>query len=620
MLSMAVAGTTVAQYKADGLSSIPLKHRVKERIDLNENVNARGVVGGNGALWSDDMSDPNTWVADYDPTTCDIMWEVGPGVEVQGALSAPYGNIQSTTADNGFAMIDSDFYGGASAGTCVEDSWIQTADSIDLTGYDRVVLEFETWYRRYNYEKPYVVISTDGVTWPELTPDTDISGMPNVFDIWPDFPDVTSLDNNPTLVRLNISDVAGNQPKVWIRFHWTGTWGYAWFVDDVRIVEQPANDLVVESAYITHNGSGDEYGRIPQSQLLNSYDVGGEFLNFGFEDQSNVVATFDVQNSGSSVMTATANITTAMSDSTYFIDETATPSSALGLGLYECSLVIESDEEQAGTGTFGNNTYLRNFEVTEDRYSLDGIGIHPNGYENLGTIGTASFEDGADGFMLLTYYDVSQEVAIMGLEIALASTTEPGGGIIAAIHDTTDVLADDVTNPLTDSELLDITQAHVDAGLVTVMFDEPFVASPGAYYAGIEMFSGGNENDIRVLNDLTVPQPALSSLIYIEDDQVYTNGNAVAVRLITADNVSVFEREKLEGVSVYPNPATEVVNVKFDNAGTYTIDVFNVLGELVQSQQVQNNVTISTSEFKSGVYMVSISNETSVYTERLIVQ
>lgn len=618
MLSMAVAGTTVAQYKADGLSSIPLKHRVKERIDQHENSDSRGVAGG-GALWSDDMSDPDTWVADYDPTTCDIMWEVGPGVEVQGALSAPYGNIQSTTADNGFAMIDSDFYGGASAGTCVEDSWIQTADSIDLTGYDRVVLEFETWYRRYNYEKPYVVISTDGVTWPELTPDTDISGMPNVFDIWPDFPDVTSLDNNPTLIRLNISDVAGDQPKVWIRFHWTGTWGYAWFVDDVRIVEQPANDLVVESAYITHNGSGDEYGRIPQSQLLSSYEVGGEFLNFGFEDQNNVVATFDVQSGGSSVMSATANITTAMSDSSYLVEETATPSAALGLGLYECSLVIESDEEQAGSGTFGNNTYLRNFEVTEDRYSLDGLGIHPNGYENVGTIGTASFEDGADGFMLLTYYDISQEVAIMGLEIALGSTTEPGGGIIAAIHDTTDVLADDVTNPLTDSELLDITQAHVDAGLVTVMFDEPFVASPGAYYAGIEMFSGGNENDIRVLNDLTVPQPALSSLIYIEDDQVYTNGNAVAVRLITADNVSISERDKLDGVSVYPNPATDVVNVKFENSDNYTIDVFNVLGELVQSQQVQNNITMSTSEFKSGVYMISISNETSIYTERLII-
>ena len=31
--------------------------------------------------------------------------------------------------------------------------------------------------------------------------------------------------------------IAANESQVWVRFHWTGTWGYAWFVDDVSIVE-----------------------------------------------------------------------------------------------------------------------------------------------------------------------------------------------------------------------------------------------------------------------------------------------------------------------------------------------------------------------------------------------
>jgi hypothetical protein len=618
VLGSLMVGTVSAQSKADGIDQIPLKHKLKSRIDNQSESTSRGL---GGAIWSDDMSDPNTWVADYDPTTCDIMWEVGPGVSVQGALSAPYGDIQSTTASNGFAMIDSDFYGGASAGTCVEDSWIQTADSIDLSNYDRVVLEFETWYRRYNYEKPYVVISTDGVTWPELTPDTDISGMPNVFDIWPDFPDVTSLDNNPTLVRLNISEVAGNQPKVWIRFHWTGTWGYAWFVDDVRVVEQPANDLVAESAFMTHNGSGDEYGRIPQSQLLSTLNVGGEFLNFGFDDQNNVTADFDISTNGNSVTSVSSNYTLAMADSSYTMDEIATPPAQLEVGLYECSLVVESDEEAMGAGTFGNNTYLRNFEVTTDRYSLDGLGNHPAGYENTGILSTASFQDAADGFMLFTYYDISQEVAIMGLEVVIDDGTVPGGTIIGSIHDTTDVFLDEVNSPFEESDIVDVTQEHVDAGVITIMFEEPFVAEPNGFFAGIEMFSNDNENDIRVIDDLTVPQPAVSSMIYTPDDQtVYSNGNAAAIRLITADNVSVGELGKLEGVNVFPNPSNGIVSVRFTENRNYTIEVFNVLGKSVHSKVVNANTDLDLSALSAGAYMLAVTAENARFNERLILE
>ena len=31
---------------------------------------------------------------------------------------------------------------------------------------------------------------------------------------------------------------------IYVRFHWTGTWGYAWFVDDFAIAETPDNLVV----------------------------------------------------------------------------------------------------------------------------------------------------------------------------------------------------------------------------------------------------------------------------------------------------------------------------------------------------------------------------------------
>ena len=620
MLTLAVAGgSAFAQSKTDTENvATSLKNRVAQRIDLKD-VRAEFNRGGGSALWEDDFSTPATWTTGFDATACDLEWEIGVGLSAEGPAAIE--TIVSTTAANGFAMVDSDEYGGETGGTCVEDSWIQTADSIDLTGYTNVVLEFETWYRRWNYERPVVVISTDGVTWPELTPDTDISGMPNVFDLWPDFEDATSLDQNPTLMRVNISAVAGNQPKVWVRFHWTGTWGYTWFIDDVRIVEQPANDLVTNTAYISHNGTGDEYGRIPQSQLLSDFAVGGQFYNFGYTDQNNVVATLDVvDGSAASVFGATTNVSVAYVDSTYDMDETVTPSSALAIDTYEGSLTVVSDEEGTGAGTFGNNTYLRNFEVTVGKYSLDGIDVHPAGYENVGSIGTNSFADAEDGFMMLVLYDVSQTVAFMGVEILLSSATVPGGTIIVALHDTADVFADDVTLPLEQTDVIDVTQAHVDAGMITAMFDVPFEAEPNAYFASVEMFSNVSANDIRILNDLTVPQPATSSMIFIPNDAVYTNGNAAGIRLITADNVGIGETAELSGISIYPNPTEGVIRINIEETATYNIDVVNVLGEVVYTSTVSSNTSFDLNDFGAGVYVVRVSTEEAAYTERVIVQ
>lgn len=617
-LSLIVAsGVAFSQSKTEGINSNNVKTRKAACIDVAE-MNAER-AGGSPAIWSDDFSVPSNWTTDYDPTTCDLEWEVGTGLSAGGP--AAIATIESTTAANGFAMIDSDEYGGETGGTCVEDSWLQTASSIDLSGYSNVVLEFETWYRRWNYEACYVVVSTDGVTWPELTPDTDISGMNNVWNVFPDLADATSLSSNPTLIRLNISAAAGNQSQVWIRFHWTGTWGYTWFVDDVKLIEQPANDLVVNSAFISNTNDGNEFGRIPASQLGTDFNVGGEFYNFGYLDQSNVEATFDLVNSSAtSVLSSSTSFATAAVDQTYNVDEYPSTSSVLPIGLYEGTFTVTSDAEGSGSGTFGNNSYLRNLEVTEGLYSQDGFGNHPAGYQNVGSLGTNSFTDAADGFMMLAYYPVNQELAIEGVEILLSSATVPGGTIIVSLHDTADVFADDVTLVLEQTDVIDITQADVDAGGKTVLFAQPYEAQPGGYFASVEMFSNTNANDIRILDDLTVPQPSWSTMIYIPNDQVYTNGNAAAIRLLTSDNVGIGESQSLAGVSVYPNPTEGLVRVGVATAGTYTVDVVNVLGEQVSTSTISMSTSFDLSQFGTGMYLVRVSNGEASHIERVVVK
>ncbi|TNF30545.1 MAG: T9SS type A sorting domain-containing protein, partial [Bacteroidetes bacterium] len=267
-----------------------------------------------------------------------------------------------------------------------------------------------------------------------------------------------------------------------------------------------------------------------------------------------------------------------------------------------------------------NNTYLRNFAVTEDRYAIDGIGVHPSENLNVGSLGTNSFSDAADGFMLMSYYDISQTVAIMGVEILLSSATVPGGSIIVALHDTADVFADDVTIPLEQTDVIDVLQSDVDAGVMTIMFEEPFEAEPNAYFASVEMFSNSNASDIRILNDLTVPQPFYSTMIYIPNDQVYSNGNAAAIRLITADNVGITETAVLEGVSVFPNPSEGLIQINVKDQGVYNVEVVNVLGETIYVGAMNGNTSVDLSSYTAGVYMVRVSTEKAAYTERVIVK
>lgn len=593
-----------------------LKHAVAPRIDIEVHTDINASRSG-GSIWEDDFSTPGNWVTGYDATACDIEWEIGTGLSTGGG--APIATILSTTAANGFAMIDSDEYGGANGGTCVEDSWFTTANSINLSAYSNVVVEFETWYRRWNYELPYLVISTDGVTWPDLTPDTDISGMPNVFNVWPGFPDATSLAQNPTVMTVDISDVAGNQPQVWIRFHWTGTWGYAWFVDDVKILEQPANDLASTSAYISHDGTGNEYGRIPQSQLLSDFYVGGSFDNIGSAVQNNVVAIMSFEGPSGLFMEQT-NFAQAPAGSTNFMDEIITVTQLpLDTGLYEGTFGVVSDEEGILAPTFGNNTYERNFSVTENAYTLDGLGVHPAGSEVLEALGTASFTGGDDGLMIFTYYSFTQTTNIVGIQILLANGTVPGGNMFVSVHDTTDILTTgDVYNPLVQTTAT-VTQLDIDNGFVFVLL--PFTTGVGAFYIGVELFSNGNANNIVILGDETVPQPVISSLIYIPSDQVYSNGNAMGIRVITDDVlvVGVEEQEELAGINIYPNPTEGMIQIDVKNQGVHTIEVMNVIGKQVYTASVSSDTTIDLKKFGAGLYMVRVSAGNETFTERTIV-
>ena len=588
-------------------------------------------------IYSNTFANPSDWVIAHDATACSLDWQVGTGLACTGSYPIP--TIVSTTASDGYAMLDSDSYGGATGGTEIEDSWLTMASPVDLNGYPNVVVEFETQYRRYNSENPYIVVGIgDGsgnVVWPDLDPTTDITNMSNVFYAFPDWASQSGVTGNatanPEVVQVNISAAlvgltTTQLADIYIRFNWTGTWGYAWFVDDFKIVEQAANDIQAQSGWIFEtNSNGAEYGRTPIAHAGTDYDIGGSVVNFGALDQTNV--TLDVNFSGPSTISSTSSIALLENDSSHTFNSSENVN--LQVGVYNGTYTFSSDADTADA----NNVYERNFEITSDLYSLDGINVHPTNSLDLSSLGSNSWADAADGLVCATLYPMKQNEVINSVRTYITTTSMANSEVVLYILDSLDMVSGMFGNALFTSDLYtvtanDVSQGYFDIPVVTLTGWDPNTGqntwanldvTPGNYYAAVELYSAGNTYDIRVLDDETVPQPAWQSVIWYPQDQAYTNGNAFAIQLILGNNVNVTE-STLEEVSVYPNPSNGVFNVNTSSNETLNANVFDVAGKLIYTSTLSNSSTIDLSNFGKGTYILELSNSKGSHKETLTVQ
>lgn len=73
----------------------------------------------------------------------------------------------------------------------------------------------------------------------------------------------------------------------------------------------------------------------------------------------------------------------------------------------------------------------------------------------------------------------------------------------------------------------------------------------------------------------------------------------------------------VESTSVFPNPASDVLNIRNVQEGT-EISIYNIAGELVLSQVIDNDATIDISALNAGLYAIRISNNSIVSTMKLI--
>ena len=539
------------------------------------------------------------------------------------------GAMASTSASNGFGVFDA-IQILLSGSVSDQDATLELKDTFDLTNYSAVSLEFEQRYRKFNYDETFIEFSTDnGSTWPTSLA-IQLNTLVNTND-----PAVQEL------VAINISSYVGGQSGVKVRFRWLSISsassdpngfgsGYGWMVDDLKITVPPANDVQNLSSWIFGElSSGAEYGRTPITQVEQNYYVGASVYNYGSTAQSNVVVDGDFN--GPTNFTTTASIVSIPSDSTERIESLEPMNFAVGV--YNGVIKATSPGDTTGSGNFGDNLYLRNFEITNDVYSLDGIGNNPAGNELLGSIGTASFTGAEDGLICATMYPFYANDTINSVKVLInGSESSAGAEIILRIIDSTS-FRDQLFNAAIYSSVVytvtanDIAQEFIEIPVGNVssngLLFESFPIQAGNYYMSIEMFSFTNLYDIEIMDDKTVGQPAWSSAIFIPGDQNYTNGNAFAIRVNLGDKTgpnTTGITENINAFSIYPNPTNGILNISSKGNELSELTIKDINGKIVLVKNFQSVISINMDNYGKGVYIVDIKNNLGITTKKISVQ
>ena len=84
--------------------------------------------------------------------------------------------------------------------------------------------------------------------------------------------------------------------------------------------------------------------------------------------------------------------------------------------------------------------------------------------------------------------------------------------------------------------------------------------------------------------------------------------------------VSVRENTQ-KTVSIYPNPATDVVNIQLNSGAPSKVELINLTGQTVIVQDVMSEaVKIDISTVKRGIYMLKITQEEKTQTSKLVIK
>ncbi len=117
---------------------------------------------------------------------------------------------------------------------------------------------------------------------------------------------------------------------------------------------------------------------------------------------------------------------------------------------------------------------------------------------------------------------------------------------------------------------------------------------------------------------LSLPNP--SSTYYIAFEATSNWARGLNLDDVTVDGTLSNDSFTASALKVYPNPVKDILNISYQDT-VKTIEVYNLIGQLVASKSINNNEgSIDLSELSQGSYMVKMQFENAVKSLKIIKQ
>ncbi len=115
--------------------------------------------------------------------------------------------------------------------------------------------------------------------------------------------------------------------------------------------------------------------------------------------------------------------------------------------------------------------------------------------------------------------------------------------------------------------------------------------------------------------DATTPYMYHCHLLHHEDD-----GMMGSFVVLDTTSTGVSEINLSNNFSIYPNPTNDLLNITSNSNETFSLSVFNALGENLYSAVASQYSILNTQYFANGIYFINIKSQNNSFTQKFIKQ
>ncbi|NUO01568.1 MAG: T9SS type A sorting domain-containing protein [Saprospiraceae bacterium] len=563
------------------------------------------------------------------------LWRYSANNTVTGGAFGD-GTLTSRTACNGAMVFNSDLYDSngdemtPGQGPCTvvqEGELISPAIDLSNTSVAGVSLQFTQLTRQFTSQYFVGYSINNGQDWTEVEINTELPVNSNAI---------------ISTIRLPIPGAVGSS-QVRIKFRYLANY-YYWAIDDVRLIEQEANNMRVNENFfaIAQNAATPLAMAEPIHFLADISNVGastqtGVTLNMSIvKDAGPEVFNDDLDYNQVNGNTIVENIPFGGS---------FTPTE---MGSYTGTYTISAD---AADFDPSDNALSFEFLVTENAWAKE-LGETRNivpADNNWDTGEAHSWAYGNHFFVPA----LSMPYAATSCSFSLIGTGLAGETPQLTLYQWTDTNND---GNVQDTERTFVTFAsyliegnETEDQLITLDFDEPALLENNTHYLLMleytapddetDLFLGASEAfDYGAMVFLNGPEvlarPRFASMLAIGDPstaEFSSNGFGRDIVPVVRLNVepATGTKDPLTAnnvVAVYPNPVQDVLNVDFDleqMAQNLNIRILDVAGKVVLERQLsqtqKDNLEFKVKEFAAGSYQLQLTTETGTTSRRFVI-